>query len=591
LGDIGLQTTPLNHTVQRAEQWVAQLHASVAEQDWNGIASLFQSDSHWRDLVAFTWNFGTASGPAAIAERFRSTFASTHPRNFRISDENTGPTVLTRNGRDSVDVHLQFETAQGSGVALARLVPDNSATSGLICWLLLTKLTGVNGRPALKRPRDPGRGFTPRTDRQNWLDVRREEQDFADREPEAVIIGAGHAGLFVAAHLRRLGVDTLVVEAHPRVGDGWRNRYRSLSLHNKTDMNQFPYLSYPETFPDYLPRDRFADWLEFYASATDVNVWTSTRFLGGTYDQTTGVWDVKVERSDGTQRTLRPRHIVSATGGFGGHPHVPHLNGIETFAGGIGHTQTFRSGEQYAGKNVVVVGTGTSAHDVALELYNDGAAVTLLQRGSTTVLSLHSANSIWTNYTDDSPIEEADLKGLIGFIHPIFVDTCQRDDGDNDTGWLMKFYARGGGYYFNVGCSDVIVEGGISILATQDVDGFVPTGVKLKSGEIQPLDFVVFATAYENRQEENRQFFGDAIAESVGPIGGFDERNEVRNAFSATAQPGLWFMFGGILAARQYSPLVALQIATALDGPTPAPEALPETGSNERGTDALMTAP
>jgi putative flavoprotein involved in K+ transport len=240
--------------------------------------------------------------------------------------------------------------------------------------------------------------------------------------------------------------------------------------------------------------------------------------------------------------------------------------------------------------------------------------VTLLQRGSTTVLSLHSANSIWTNYTDDSPIEEADLKGLIGFIHPIFVDTCQRvslanriddaelregltaagmklDDGDNDTGWLMKFYARGGGYYFNVGCSDVIMEGRISILATQDVDRFVPTGLKLKSGEIRPLDFVVFATAYENRLEENRQFFGDAIAESVGPIGGFDERNEVRNAFSATAQPGLWFMFGGILAARQYSPLVALQIATALDGPTPTPESLPETGSNQRGTDALITAP
>lgn len=576
----------------RAQDWVRRFGAAVDARDWAGAASGFAADSHWRDLIAFTWDFGTTAGPEGVRERFAGTFDVVRPSGFRISDRHSAPTVAVRNGRTAVDVHLTFETTQGDGVALVRLVPEAGSPSGLAAWLMLTKLHGVRTRPALDRPGAPDAGFTPGNPRETWLDVREAERAFADREPEVLVVGAGHAGLFVAAHLRRLAVDALVVDAHPRVGDNWRTRYRSLTLHNKVNMNQFPYLRYPESFPDYLPRDKFANWIEGYAESIEANIWTSTRFEGGSYDEATGTWEVTVRRADGSPRILRPRHVVMATGGFGSYPRIPELPGLDTFAGEIGHTQTFRSGPQHAGKRALVIGVGTSAHDIALELYRDGADVTMLQRGSTTVVSLDGANAIWTTYNDGTPLDEADLKGSLGFIRPIFLDTCRRvtdqnkvrdaslreglaaaglrlDDGDDGTGWLYKFYAQGGGYYFNVGASDVIIDGGIRILQAAELETVIPGGVRLNDGSTSDFDVIVFGTAYENRQEENRVLFGDAVAQAVGPIGGFDETNEVRNVFRPTAQRGLWFMFGGILAARQHSPLVALQIAAELDHISP----------------------
>lgn len=607
---IDLENVSPDELERRVGEWAAAFSDAVQSADWAAAAAGFELGASWRDLVAFTWDFGTVRGREGIAERFASTADIVRPTNVRISDRHTAPTVAERNGRWSVDLHLLLDTLQGDAVALVRLVPDEQAPSGLAGWLLLTKLHGIQSRPSLDRSRDPRSGFVKTDGRQNWLDVRESERAYEDRDPEVLVVGAGHAGLFAAAHLRRLGVDALVVDAHPRVGDNWRTRYRSLTLHNKVNMNQFPYMDYPETFPDYLPSDKFANWIEGYAEAMETNVWTSTRFDGATRDEAIGRWEAKLHLADAAERIMRPRHIIMATGGFGSFPRIPSIPGLSDFQGEAAHTQTFRSGPQYAGKRVLVVGVGTSAHDIALELYEDGAEVTMLQRGSTTVVSLDSANSIWTTYHDGTPLEEADLKGSLGFIHEIFKDTCRRvtegnkvrdaelrtglaaagmrlDDGEDDTGWLYKFYARGGGYYFNVGASDVIVAGGIRILQYSDLETLVPEGAKLRDGDVLLFDAVVFGTAYENRQEENRVLFGDDIADRVGPIGGFDDNGEVRGIFRRTTQPGLWFMFGGILAARQHSPLVALQIAAEIDGLSPR---LSEQEAFLAAGDAVATA-
>src|SRR5690606_15412605 len=119
----------------------------------------------------------------------------------------------------------------------------------------------------------------------NWADLRAREQAFEDREPAVVIVGGRQFGITTAARLRLLGVDALVIEKTPRIGDAWRNRYHSLALHNQVGRNHFPYLPFPENWPKYLSKDMIADFIEFYARAMECNVWTSSTFLGGAYDE------------------------------------------------------------------------------------------------------------------------------------------------------------------------------------------------------------------------------------------------------------------------------------------------------------------
>jgi putative flavoprotein involved in K+ transport len=122
------------------------------------------------------------------------------------------------------------------------------------------------------------------------------------------------------------------------------------------------------------------------------------------------------------------------------------------------------------------------------------------------------------------------------------------------------YLTRGGGYYFNVGCSDLIVERKIGLVQFSDIAEFVADGARLKSGEKVPADLVVLATGYKGQEHLVRKLFGDAVAERVGPIWGFGDGLELRNMFARTAQPGLWFIAGSLAQCRVYSRYLALQI-------------------------------
>lgn len=121
-------------------------------------------------------------------------------------------------------VDFAFETRVGIGRGVSRLVytADGSWKAVIVC----TILDSLKGHPEL--PKDHAATHF------HWEEQRRRERDFADRDPEVVVIGAGQAGLMVAARLKRLGITHLVLEKNERVGDNWRKRYDSLSLHNPT---------------------------------------------------------------------------------------------------------------------------------------------------------------------------------------------------------------------------------------------------------------------------------------------------------------------------------------------------------------------
>src|SRR6185437_8431444 len=143
------------------------------------------------------------------------------------------------------------------------------------------------------------------------------------------------------------------------------------------------------------------------------------------------------------------------------------------------------------------------------------------------------------------------------------------DDGYDGTGWQYKYLMRGGGYYFNVGCSDMIVRGEIALKQFADVAEFTAGGARMTNGEIIKADLVVLATGYKGQEVLVRKLFGDKVADRVGPIWGFGDGQELRNMYMRTPQPGLWFIAGSLAQCRINSKYLALQIKAIETGLLP----------------------
>jgi hypothetical protein len=133
--------------------------------------------------------------------------------------------------------------------------------------------------------------------------------------------------------------------------------------------------------------------------------------------------------------------------------------------------------------------------------------------------------------------------------------------GEDGTGWPLKFRTRGGGYYFNVGCSELIADGKIRLIQATDIKRFSAQGLELADGSALQADLVVLATGYKGLDHVVNSLFGEAVAKRVGPIWGFnDKTQELRNMWTRTPQPGLWFTGGAFSQCRIYSRFIALQI-------------------------------
>jgi putative flavoprotein involved in K+ transport len=139
------------------------------------------------------------------------------------------------------------------------------------------------------------------------------------------------------------------------------------------------------------------------------------------------------------------------------------------------------------------------------------------------------------------------------------------DHGDTD-GWQFKFMRRGGGYYFNVGCSDLIVDGEVGLIQSNDIETFVDDGLRLRNGDIVAADTVILATGFKGPDAMIRKLMGDGVAEKVGPIWGFGKGQELRNMWVRTGQRGLWFTAGSFAQCRIFSKYLALQIKACEEG-------------------------
>ncbi|HVM80773.1 MAG TPA: NAD(P)/FAD-dependent oxidoreductase [Stellaceae bacterium] len=574
------------------EKWLAQFEKALAQPGGALLESLFHAESHWRDVLALTWDIDTFSGRDEILRELRANAARAQPTKFRIDPHRTQPRRVTRAGTPAIEALFAFETAEGRGSGVLRLTPESGRDGKTKAWTLLTALEELKGFE--ERPGDAPFGdkaYARDFRGPNWLDHRKAAAEYADRDPAVLVVGGGQAGLSIAARLTQLGADTLIVDRERRIGDNWRNRYHALTLHNQTHVNHLPLLPFPPNWPTYIPKDKLAGWFEAYVESMELNYWTATEFEGGRYDEREGRWSVTLGRADGTRREMHPRHLVMATG-VSGIPSLPEIPTLRNFAGTVLHSSQYGDGEAWKGKSALVIGTGNSGHDIAQDLYSAGARVAIVQRSPTLIVNVEpSAQLPYALYGEGPSLEDCDLitvsvpLALARQSHKLITEQARKldrelldalgrvgfklDFGEDGTGWQFKYLTRGGGYYFNVGCSDLIAEGKIRLVQFSEIAAFVPEGARLRSGETLPADLIVLATGYKGQEYLVRKLFGAEVAARVGPIWGFGEGQELRNMFKRTPQPGLWFIAGSLAQCRIYSKYLALQIKACEAGLLP----------------------
>ncbi len=573
-------------------RWLAQFERALLAGDWPGVKALFHPECHWRDVLALSWDIQTMSGADQIVAALKLQIGRARACGFKTDPARTPPRQVTRAGSAAIEAIFAFETADGSGEGVLRLIPDDDDGGKFKAWTLLTALRQLRGfeeRVGTSRP--TGESYSRDFHGPNWLDLRNSAAAYAARDPAVLVVGGGQAGLSIAARLTQLGVDTLIVDRHPRIGDNWRKRYHALTLHNQVHVNHLPYMPFPPNWPVYIPKDKLAGWFEAYAESMELNFWSGVEFRGGAYDAEAERWTVELHHSDGAIREMHPRHIIMTTG-VSDIPNLPDIPTLAAYKGTLIHSSAYEDGAAWKGRDALVIGTGNSGHDIAQDLYSSGAQVTLVQRSPTQIVNVEpSAQLPYALYDEGPPLEDCDL---IAASMPLAVarksqilmtarakeldkpllDRLTRvgfklDYGEGGSGWQFKYLSRGGGYYFNVGCSDLVADGKIKLVQYSDIAEFTAAGAKMTSGDVLGADLIVLATGFKGQEHLVRKLFGDGVADRAGPIWGFGAGQELRNMFQRTGQPGLWFLAGSFAQCRIYSKYLSLQIKACEEGLLP----------------------
>ena len=580
-----------NHPNQTASAWLADFTSALERNDVEAAVALFEPDSYWRDLVSFTWNICTQEGPQAIREMLTARLADTRPTNFALEGQASEAGGIT-------DAWFTFETVVARGRGHLRL-------RGGKAWTLLTTMTELKGfEERTNERRVKGAEHGPQPGRKSWLEKREEEAarlGYAE-QPYVVIVGGGQGGIALGARLRRLGVSAIIVDKNPRPGDSWRNRYKSLCLHDPVWYDHLPYLPFPNDWPVFAPKDKIGDWLEMYTKVMELNYWGGAVAKSAQFDEAKQEWAVTVLR-DGAEVVLRPKQLVFALG-VSGYPVTPSLPGADTFKGDQHHSSKHPGPEAYAGKKCVVLGSNNSAHDICAALWENGADVTMVQRSSThiapsnTLMELalgglyseqavkngidhHMADLIFASLPyqimatlqipvyDEMKKRDADLYARLekaGFM---------LDFGVDGSGLFMKYLRRGSGYYIDVGASELVANGSVKLNSGVSIERVNPTSVTLTDGTVLPADLLVYATGYGSMNGWLADIISPAVADKVGKCWGLGSdtpkdpgpwEGELRNMWKPTQVANLWIHGGNLHQSRHYSQFLALQLKARMEG-------------------------
>ncbi|KAM0746806.1 FAD/NAD(P)-binding domain-containing protein [Meredithblackwellia eburnea MCA 4105] len=576
---LGVQVPEDTDAAKEAQLLADRLSEVLGKGDAKGFAGLFIDYGVWRDKLTFTGDYRTFNFAENILKAATDVLPTVHATNFKFL---TPAPKINRPYPDLAYLQfiLSFDTEITNSHAVANAV---LTTEGWKLWTFHTVVEELLQFPEV-----------PPLDGHMTGSISYEKQRELDDDatvPEVVIVGGGQNGLMTAAHLKALGVKSLIIERGNKIGDIWRKRYEYLSLHFPHWADNFPFFPYPAQWPTYTPAQKMGIFMEWYVSALELPVWTRSTVESASQDAT-GAWTITINKGGNETRTLTPKHVIMATS-LCGVPTMPVVPGQAEWNGVIRHSTEHDSSRNFVGKKVLVVGTSSSGFDTAFDCARRDIDVTLLQRSPTYIMSLtHSVPRAIGGYAPDAKgnrpnteeqdrlffsmptgpgeelskrnakvLEELDAELLAG-LHAKGLKTYR---GQRGAGNSVLGATRNGGFYFEAGACEQIINGKIKV-EQGFVESFTKDKVILSGGREREFDLIVFATGFSNTIDSVRATLGSKIADQVGPIWGIDEEGEIKTAYKESGCKNLWIMVGYLPMARFHSKRLALRIKALLEG-------------------------
>jgi putative flavoprotein involved in K+ transport len=316
-----------------------------------------------------------------------------------------------------------------------------------------------------------------------------------DLRVDTVVIGAGPGGLAAAAMLRERGIEAVVLE-RDAIGASWRSHYDRLHLHTVRWMSNLPGLRFNRAHGRWVHRDGVVRYLERYAAhhGLEVRLGVDVRKLDRAEDDTGWV----IHTTDGP---LHARAVVVATG-YNRIPFIPEWPGKESFEGELLHGQDYRNGEAYRGRDVLVVGSGNTGAEIAVDLVEHEAARVRMAVRTPPNIVLREQNGMPSQVTGllmrrlppkiGDPLAAATRKLVIG-------DLTEYGLPDPPRGLLTAFLRDDVVPIIDVGTVDLIKRGRIAVVA--GVVGFEGASVLLADGSSIEPDAVISCAGYKRGLE------------------------------------------------------------------------------------------
>jgi NADPH-dependent glutamate synthase beta subunit-like oxidoreductase len=341
--------------------------------------------------------------------------------------------------------------------------------------------------------------------------------------PDAIVVGAGPAGLACAATMRGAGLNVTVLEKSDNLGSAWRGHYDRLHLHTDRNHSGLPGMAMPRTYPAYPSRLQVIEYLESYAAHFDIRPAFGTEVLG--LRQSGAQWWAETKRGPITA----PIAVVAT--GIARAPYRPSWPGMEAYRGVIVHSSEYRNPAPYLGKRVLVVGFGNSGGEIALDLAEAGVDVALAVRGPVQILPrdlLGLPILTWAILYQYLPARAADLinapilRLAIGSFDRLGLRRAAK-------GPRQMVEEDGRVPLIDVGTLARIRDGSIKIRG--GIDRLTADGVAFADGSVGKFDAIVLATGF---RPDLRPLIPD-----VADV--FDAHGMPRVTGRTTSAPGLYF--------------------------------------------------
>ena len=308
-------------------------------------------------------------------------------------------------------------------------------------------------------------------------------------ESKTLIIGAGPAGLAVAARLANAGLNFEIVEQNDTIASSWQNHYDRLHLHTVKSQSNLPLVEFPSHYPQYVSRQLLVDYYEKYAKHFKIKPHFNTKVVN--VRKLIKHWHIECENG----KVFEVENLVVATG-LNRIPKIPKWNGQEEFEGEILHASKYKNATPFLGKRVLVVGMGNTGAEIALDLAENNVEVDLCVRGEVVIVPrdfLGKSVQVTAQKLAKLPFKLGDIistfpaKIMFGNlkkynipISKIKPAVLRREYGKTPT--------------FDLGTIAQIKLGKIKI--HRDIESLQKNSVLFKNGSSAPYDAIILATGY-----------------------------------------------------------------------------------------------